>query len=159
MEQRDRKKGPRRILSVSAKFRKIYGCDPARANFETVREKHLNEGSGYRRERMRVSLPAGSGRRWREVAVGREIIAYRERTHGGSERVETSPSTLSRTCNNGGIPFSRRADLPRSDSLGPRDVGPPENHIRRHINAYVHIRARMRTCWSNRAVVLDGWRG
>lgn len=60
------------------------------ANFEKGREKHLNEGSGYRRERMRVPLPAGMGRRSRR----RGIIAPFLRTPAGSTRVETWPGAV-----------------------------------------------------------------
>lgn len=98
------------------------------ANFEKGREKHLNEGSGYRRKRTRVPLPAEMAR-WR-------IIARRERDRNGSTRVETLPvAYVAHLHSNPGIPFSQKSGYSlRFDSSERR--GSPENHTRSYISAY-----------------------
>lgn len=75
------------------------------ANFEKGREKHLNEGSGYRRE---SGCAFHFRRGWDGGAVAGELLRL-ACTPSPGQRASKLRRVLSRTCNNDGIPFSREA--------------------------------------------------
>lgn len=61
------------------------------ANFVKGREKHLNEGSGYRRERMHVPLPAEG---WEGGAVAGELLHPSYASAPGRRASKPSPGAV-----------------------------------------------------------------
>lgn len=117
------------------------------ANFEKGREKHLNEGSGYRRKRMHVPLPAGMGWRCRR----RGIIAPLVRIPAESTRVETFAGCCRTPATTVAFPLVEKQH-PRFDNSG--DVIRQKitydatlMRIRTRTRIYVAAGASMRSYW------------